>query len=112
AALRRKAETGAREQEVRAAEQQVRQAEAGERLAEVTFERIQRLHEDGVLPAQRRDEAEAHLNAARATATAARALYEMAREGARIEDIEAALAQERRAAAALEEVDAILRETR
>lgn len=112
AALRRKAESGAREQEVRAAGQQLRQAEAGKHLASVTFERIQRLHEEGVLPAQRLDEAQAHLAAATATATAAQALYEMAREGARVEDIEAAMAQERRAAAALEEVDAAVRETR
>lgn len=110
-ALRRKAEAGAREQEIRAAEQQMRQAEAGHRLAAVTFERIERLHEDGVLPAQRRDEANAHLAAALAAKTAASALYEMAREGARSEDIEAALAQERRAHAALAEVDAFVRET-
>jgi HlyD family secretion protein len=112
AALRRKAEAGAREQEVRAAGEQLRQAEAGRALAAVTFERIERLHEEGVLPAQRRDEAEAHFKAALAAETAARALYEMAQEGARPEDIEAAAAQERRAAAALEEVDAFVRETR
>ncbi|TVR54742.1 MAG: biotin/lipoyl-binding protein [Puniceicoccaceae bacterium] len=112
AALFRKAETGAREQEIRAAEQQLLQAEAGRRLASVTFERIGRLYEDGVLPAQRRDEAEAHYQAARAAETAARALYEMAQEGARTEDIEAAGAQERRAAAAVDEVEAFVRETR
>ncbi|MCD8482900.1 MAG: efflux RND transporter periplasmic adaptor subunit [Verrucomicrobia bacterium] len=112
AALRRKAQTGAREQEIQAARQQMLQAEAGKHLATVTYERIQRLFEDGVLPAQRRDEAEAHLASVTAAATAARALYEMASEGARTEDIEAALAQERRATAALEEVEAILSETR
>jgi HlyD family secretion protein len=112
AALLRKAETGVRLQELRVAEEQVRQAEAGRSLAAVTFERIQRLHDDGVIPAQRRDEAEAHYQAARAAETAARALLDMAREGARAEDIEAAIAQDRRAAAALEEVDAFVRETR
>lgn len=112
AALLRKAETGLREQEIRAVEQQLRQAEAGSQLAAVTFERIKRLHEDGVLPAQRRDEAEAHFKAARAAETAARALFEMAGEGAREEDIEAARAQEQRALAVVEEVQALERETR
>ncbi len=112
AALSRKAETGAREQEIRAAEQQLRQAEAGLQLAQVTCERIVRLHADGVVPAQRRDEAQAHMEAAHALANAARALYEMTLEGARAEDIEAANAHERRAAAAVEEVEAFVRETR
>jgi HlyD family secretion protein len=111
-ALQKKVETGAREQEISAAEQQVRQAEAGMRLAAVTFERIQRLYEDGVLPAQRRDEAEAHFKAAQAIEAAARAMLDMAREGARHEDIEAAIAQTRRAAAAVAEVDAFVRETK
>jgi HlyD family secretion protein len=112
AALQRKAETGPRAQELRAAEEQLHQAEAARDLATVTFERIQRLHADGVIPAQRRDEAEAHFKAARAAEATARALLEMAREGARTEDIEAAAAQTRRAVAAVAEVDSFVSETR
>ena len=110
-ALRRKAQAGARQQEIENARQQLLRAEEAARLAQTTAERIQRLHEQGVLPQQRLDEVQTQAQAARSTADGARALFEMISEGTRTEDREAALAAERQAAAVVEEVRALQRET-
>jgi HlyD family secretion protein len=106
-----KARKGAREEEVRAAENNWRRAEAAAALAKTTLERLERLHRDGVVPAQRRDEADAGSKAARAAADAARAAYDMARAGARGEDKAAAAAVARQAEGAVSEVQAWLGET-
>ncbi len=67
-------------------------------FAEKTFRRIDRLFADGVVPAQRRDEAETQWLSASSQADAARAAYDMARTGARTEDKQAAGALARQAA--------------
>ncbi|VFQ45871.1 HlyD family secretion protein [Desulfoluna butyratoxydans] len=107
-----KANRGAREEEVRAARNLWRKAEAGLTLAKKTHARVAKLHADGVLPAQKLDEAFAQLEAARRSAEAARAAYEMAEKGAREEDKEAALAMVSRASGALAEAEAFEEETR
>jgi HlyD family secretion protein len=106
-----KAEGGARPEEVRAAWSQWQRAEAAAELAAATRDRLERLHRDGVVPAQRRDEAEANWKAARAAADAARAVHEMAVAGARREDREAAAAVVRQAQGAVSEVESYLGET-
>ena len=111
-ALRRKADTGARQEEIRAAEQQWLRAKAGADLAEVTLERVERLHRDGVVPRQRRDEAEAQAKAMRAAAASAKAVHDMAVAGAREEDRAAATAVAAQAGGAVSEVEAYLAETR
>lgn len=111
AALSRKADTGAREQEIRAAKQVWQQAEAAAELAESTFARVQRLLDEGVVPRQRRDEAQAKADAARAAAEAAKASYDLAQDGARSEDKDAAAANQEQAAGAVAEVEAYLVET-
>jgi HlyD family secretion protein len=110
-AQRDKADNGARREEIRAAESQWQRAEAGAVLAKTTWERLERLNRDGVVPAQRRDEAEAGWKAARAAAEAARASYDMAVAGARREDRDAAAAVVRQAQGAVTEVEAYLGET-
>ena len=105
-----KADRGAREEETRAAESQWVRAEAAATLAKSTWERLERLSRDGVVPAQRRDEAEANWKAARAGADAARAAYDMALAGARSEDRDAAAAVVRQAQGAVSEVEAYLGE--
>lgn len=107
-----KANHGAREEVVRAARNIWRQAEAVLELARKTHARVEKLHADGVLPAQKLDEAVAKLEAARQGAEAARAAYEMADNGAREEDKEAARALVGKAAGALAEVEAWEEETR
>lgn len=111
-ALRRKADTGARQEEIRAAEQQWLRAKAAAELADVTLERVERLYKDGVVPRQRRDEAEAQARAARAAAASAQAMHEMAVAGAREEDKAAAAAVAAQAGGAVSEVEAYLAETR
>ena len=106
-----KAQKGARDEEVRAAENNWRRAEAAAALAKTTFERVERLNRDGVVPTQRKDEAEAGWKASRAAADAARAAYDMAQAGARGEDKAAAAAVVRQAEGAVSEVRAWLGET-
>jgi HlyD family secretion protein len=106
-----KADRGARQEEIRAAESQWVRAEAAATLGKSTWERLERLSRDGVVPAQRRDEAEANWKAARAAADAARAVYDMALAGARSEDRDAAAAVVRQAQGAVSEVEAYLGET-
>ena len=66
-----KADRGAREEEIRQAYHLWQRAQDGASLAEKTFRRIDRLFADGVVPAQRRDEAESQWRAAGAQAEAA-----------------------------------------
>ena len=63
-----------------------------------------------MIPAQKRDEAEANYKAMEATEKAAKAQYEMARNGAQKEDKLAAEAQLNRARGAVSEVQAYVRE--
>ena len=60
-AQRDKADRGAREEEIRAAKSQWDRARHAAELAETTFGRLERLARDGVVPKQRRDEAEADI---------------------------------------------------
>jgi HlyD family secretion protein len=110
-ALRRKADTGARAEEIRAAEQQWIRAQAAAELADVTFGRVERLSRDGVVPRQRRDEAEAQARAARAAEASAKAVFDLAVAGARAEDREAAAGVAAQAGGAVSEVEAYLAET-
>ena len=109
-AMADKAQAGAREEQIRAARAQLRAAEEQAELARVTAERIERLHTDGVVPAQRRDEVAARAVAASAQADAARETYEMARDATRPEDQRAALAQLSQAQGGREEVQVALDE--
>lgn len=109
-AMADKAQAGAREEQIRAARAQLRAAEEQAELARVTAERIERLHTDGVVPAQRRDEVAARAVAASAQADAARETYEMARDATRPEDRRAALAQLSQAQGGREEVQVALDE--
>ncbi len=106
-----KAEAGARAGEITAAEAQWRRAAAAADLARVTFERIDRLAAEGVVAGQKRDEARTNMIAANEAARAARAQYDIAREGARREDKRAAQAQAEQARGAAAEVAAALAET-
>ncbi len=85
------------------------QAEA--EVAKKTYDRILKLYESEVVPAQKKDEAEANYKAMMATEQAAKAQYEMARNGAQREDKQAAEAQLNRAKGAVAEVEAYVKET-
>lgn len=110
-AQNRKAIKGARPEQIMGAFEMWQKAEVGADIASKSYERVQRLFDKGVIPAQKRDEAEAQHKAATATAKAAKSQYEMAMNGAEKEDREAALALVNRANGAIKEVESYLNET-
>ena len=110
-AVATKAERGARPQEVEIARLQWQRAEAAAELAATSFKRVEGLARDGLIAAQKRDEAEANYKASRDAAAAAKAQYDMARLGARAEDKAAAAAQARQVAGLVAEVEAAKAET-
>ncbi|MDE5694655.1 MAG: efflux RND transporter periplasmic adaptor subunit, partial [Alistipes sp.] len=99
---------GARVQQIQAAQNMWEKAQAGLELARKTYERVKNLYDQGVVPAQKLDEASANYEAMKATAQAAKAQYTMARDGARKEDKEAAAAKVRQAEGAVSEVESYI----
>ena len=110
-ALEQKAQNGAREEQIRGAFQLLQQAKAGLEIAEKSYNRVQRLFDEGVLSAQKRDEAYAQYKAMEAQCKAAQSQYDMAVNGARREDKLAAQAQVSRARGAVNEVHSYINET-
>ena len=111
AALELKAQNGAREEQVRGAFNVLQQAKAGLEIAEKSYNRVQRLYDEGVMSAQKRDEAYANYKAMEAQMKAAQSQYDMAVNGARMEDKLAASAQVGRARGAVQEVNSYIHET-
>ncbi len=111
AALEMKAQNGAREEQIRGAYNVLQQAKAGLEIAEKSYQRIQRLYDEGVVSAQKRDEVFASYKAMEAQCKAAESQYDMARNGARREDKLAAAAQVGRAKGAVQEVTSYIHET-
>ena len=111
AALEQMAHNGARKEQVQGAFQLLQQARAGLEIAEKSYKRVQRLFDEGVVSAQKRDEAEALLKSSQAQVKAAQSQYDMAVNGARQEEKLAAQAQVNRAKGAVEEVNAYIDET-
>jgi len=106
-----KAKKGARAEQIAGACELWQKAEVGVSLAKKTFDRVQNMFNDGVVPAQKRDEADANFQAAIATAKAAKSQYDMAVNGAEQEDKMAAAALVSRAKGAVSEVEAYKAET-
>lgn len=111
AAMSAMAQAGARQEQITAAYQVWQQASAGLEIAKKSYERVQRLYDEGVMTAQKRDEAFANYKALEAQEKAARSQYDMARNGARREEKLAAQAQVERAKGAVNEVNSYLQET-
>jgi HlyD family secretion protein len=102
-ASRDRAVHGFRSEEIRSARDNYARAAAAEAIAETTFVRYDRLMKEGVIPTQKRDEAEASYRAAREATGAAKAQYDLVQAGLRPEDRAAALAELRRAEGAVAE---------
>ena len=111
AALDDMAKNGARKEMVQSAFQLLQQAKAGLEIAEKSYNRVQRLFDEGVMSAQKRDEAYAMFKASEAQVKAAQSQYDMAVNGARSEEKRAAQAQLERAKGAVQEVNAYIGET-
>ena len=111
AALELKAQNGARKEQIQGAFSVLQQAKAGFEIAEKSYQRIQRLYDEGVVSAQKRDEVYANYKAMEAQMKAAQSQYDMAVNGARMEDKLAAAAQVGRAKGAVNEVNSYIHET-
>ncbi|MBQ3908908.1 MAG: biotin/lipoyl-binding protein, partial [Bacteroidaceae bacterium] len=111
AALELKAQNGARKEQIQGAYNVYQQAKAGFEIAEKSYQRIQRLYDEGVMSAQKRDEVYANYKAMEAQMKAAQSQYDMAVNGARVEDKMAAAAQVGRAKGAVQEVNSYIHET-
>ena len=98
-----KAENGARPQEIAQAKAAWQANKAGSDLAENTYQRVNRLYEEGLMARQKRDEAYAQYLATQDQTEAARLQYDLAMEGARDEDKSAATAQVAQVDAKLDE---------
>ena len=111
AAMELKVQNGARKEQIQGAFSVLQQAKAGLEIAEKSYHRVQRLYDEGVMSAQKRDEAYANYKAMEAQVKAAQSQYDMAVNGARREDKLAAAAQVGRARGAVNEVNSYIHET-
>lgn len=105
-----KAKNGARSEQIAAAYNVWQQASVQEEVLKKSFDRIQRLYDQKVVSAQKYDETKAKYDASVAQAAAAKSQYDMAVNGARLEDRQAADALVNQANAAVMEVESYLGE--
>ena len=106
-----KAIRGTRQEQIQGAYDMWQKAKAGVQIAQKTYARVKNLNAEGVLPAQKLDEAIAQRDAAVSTEKAAHSQYTMAVNGAQREDKEAAAALVQRAKGAVAEVNSYIKET-
>ncbi len=107
-AANRKVDAGTRTQIISAARDLWTQAQAAAGITEKTYTRLQNLYAKGVVSEQKRDEAKAAYDAAKAAEAAAKSQYELAVAGAQKEDKEAAQAMVNVAKGSVDEVNALL----
>lgn len=105
------AQAGARKEQVQGAYELWQQAKAGLEIAEKSYQRVQRLFDEGVMSEQKRDEAYAQYKAFEAKEKAAKSQYDMAVNGARIEEKAAAKGQVKSYEGKMQEVRAYRKET-
>ena len=110
-AMDQMANNGARREQINGAYALLQQAKAGLEIAQKSYNRVQRLYDEGVMSAQKRDEAFANYKAIEAQVKAAQSQYDMAVNGARREEKMAAAAQVNCAKGAVQEVSSYISET-
>lgn len=103
-----KVDAGTRSQIIAGAGDIYRQAVAASGIAKKTYDRMQSLYAQGVVSEQKRDEAKAAYDAAKAGEAAAKSQYDLAKAGAQKEDKEAARAMVNVAKGGVSEVGAVL----
>ncbi len=108
AAQNQKVDAGTRSQIIQAAAELVAQSKAGATIPRKTYDRMQRLFEQGVVSEQKRDEAKAANDAAVAAQQAAESQLSLARSGAQKEDKESAAALVTAARGGVAEVESLL----
>lgn len=110
-ALEDKARNGAQKEQLQGAYEMWQKAKAGLEVAEKSYNRVANLFKSGVVSEQKYDEVKAQYDAMVATEKAAKAQYDMASNGARIEDKHAAQAKVNQAKGAVREVNSYINET-
>lgn len=103
---------GARAEQVAAAKAQYQRAAAQATLAQKSFNRVHTLFKEGLISAQKHDEAKAALDNATNATAAAKSQYDIAINGARAEEKEAAAALARQAANGVSEVQSLANEAK
>lgn len=104
----RKVDAGTRKQIVESAKDVWEQSKAALSIAKKTYDRLETLYKEGVVTEQKRDEALAAYQAARAGESAAKSQYDLAVAGPQSEDKDAALAMVNVAKGGVSEVGALL----
>ncbi|MDE6099081.1 MAG: efflux RND transporter periplasmic adaptor subunit [Muribaculaceae bacterium] len=107
-AQNRKVDAGTRRQIIQSAYDVWQQAKAAVGITKKTYDRMQRLYDEGVMSEQKRDEAKAAYDAATAGAAAAESQYNLAVSGAQKEDKESTAAMVSAAHGGVEQVQAVL----
>ncbi|MST83088.1 HlyD family secretion protein [Hallella mizrahii] len=102
---------GARKEQIQSAYDLMQQAIAAEDIARKTYTRMQNLYNEGVMSAQKRDEALAAFKAAEAQVKVTQSQYQLAKSGARKQEKIAAAKNTQAAKSAVDVVKSILRET-
>ena len=110
-AMSEMAKKGARQEQIQGAYQLWQQARAALEIHEKSYQRVQKLFDEGVLSEQKRDEAYAQYTAAQAQAKAAESQDNMAVNGARREEKMAAAAKVQQARGVVAEVSSYIGET-
>ena len=105
------AEAGARKEQIQSAYQLMQQAMAAEEIAKKSYTRMQNLYDEGVMSAQKRDEAFAAFKAAQAQVMVMKNQYELAKSGAREQEKTIARQNAKAAQNAVDVVKSVLRET-
>ncbi len=111
AAMSDMANAGARQEQIKGAYELWQQAKAGLEIYRKSYERVQRLFDEGVVSEQKRDEAYAQFKAYEAQEQAAQSQYQMAKNGARVQEKTAAAAKLGQAQGVVQEVSSYIRET-
>lgn len=107
-AANRKVDAGTRKQIIASAKDLMNQAAAAVGIAKKTYDRMENLFAKGVISEQKRDEAKAAYEAAKAGESAARSQYELALAGPQAEDKEAAAGMVKVAQGSVSEVGALM----
>lgn len=108
AATNRKVDAGTRIQIINGARDIWTQAQAATEITRKTYERMETLFKKGVVSEQKRDEAKAAYDAAKAGEATAKSSYELAKAGPQAEDRQASAAMVNVSKAGVKEVDALL----
>ena len=108
----KKIDAGTRRQIIATAQQLWNKTKSDLSLAQTTYNRILTLYRDSVVTSQRKDEVEALYKSAVAAERAAHEQYQMAVDGAQIEDKESARSMVNAARSTVEEVTSLLVDSR